>query len=320
MWKHKIKPVIFLIGGFFISLIQGCSSIALQSDSLLEKTPREFSQAQEITAVNFNPQRDYECGPASLATVLQWQGLNISDAELVPEVYLPKRKGSLQIELLASTRRHNLMPYVIEKNMSALLKEVKAGNPVLVLQNLGLSWYPRWHYAVVIGYDLNKNEIILRSGEIKRRVNTLSLFERTWRRAQYWGFVALKNDKLPASGDAFSYLKSAAAFEELNKTDFALRAYKTALKKWPEDRNLLMAAGNASYTLKNTDSAKKYYQKVISKWSTFSPALNNLAQVYYEDKYYGKAEKLILQAITLNDNYKKQYQETLKNIREKLNL
>ena len=25
---------------------------------------------------------------------------------------------------------------------------------LLVLQNLGLSWLPRWHYAVVVGYDL----------------------------------------------------------------------------------------------------------------------------------------------------------------------
>ena len=317
MQKCAFKPVWYLLGGFFIALTQGCSSLDLQSNGLLEKKPSEFIQAQEITAVNFNPQKDYECGPASLATVLQWQGLDISDNDLVPEVYVPDRKGSLQVELLAATRRHGLLPYVINKNMTSLLKEVKAGNPVLVLQNLGLDWYPQWHYAVVIGYDLNKDQIILRSGEIKRHINSFYLFERTWRRSNYWGFIALTKDKLPASGDAFSFLKSAAVFEQLNKTQFSLSAYKTALQKWPNDRNLLMAAGNASYATKNILAAKGYYKKVILKSPNYAPALNNLAQVLYEQKNYQQAEKLILKAIALGDRHKKRYEATLKDIRKR---
>lgn len=316
MLKFK-SPAYILLGGFFISLIQGCSSISLQSDKLLETKPAEFIQPHELVNINFNPQREYECGPASLATLLQWQGKNVSDNELVPQVYLPKRKGSLQVELLATTRRYGFIPYVIEKNMTALLKEIKAGNPVLVLQNLGLDWYPMWHYAVVIGYDINKNNIILRSGEIKRHVNSFTLFERTWRRGKYWGFIALDKNKLPASGGAFSFLKSVAAFEKLNKNEFALSAYKNALKKWPENKKLLIAAGNANYSIGNINSAEKYYHKVVLKWPTYAPALNNLAQVLYEKKRYKEAEVLILRAIKLNDKYKKQYQDTLKEIQKK---
>jgi len=317
MWRINIKPARVLLGGFFLVLIQGCSSISLQSDALLEKKPTEFSQAQEITAVKFNPQEDYECGPASLATVLQWQGLNISDKDLVPEIYIPQRKGSLQIELIAATRRHGLIPYVIEKNMTALLREVKAGNPVLVLQNLGLDWYPQWHYAVVIGYDINKDEIILRSGVTQRRVNSFYLFERTWRRAKYWGFIVLPKDKLPASGNAFSYLKSVAPFEKLNKVPLALTAYKGALQKWPNDRNLLMAAGNASYSTKQLNAAEKYYQTVFSKWPEYAPVLNNLAQVLYEKKRYKAAEEFILRAILLGGRQQKQYEATLREIRRR---
>ncbi len=317
MWYFKNKPARFLLGGFFLALIQGCSSISLQSDMLLEKKPSEFSQAKEITEVNFNPQEDYECGPASLATVLQWQGLSISDKDLVPEIYIPDRKGSLQIELIAATRRHGLIPYVIEKSMTALLKEIKAGNPVLVLQNLALDWYPQWHYAVVIGYDINKDEIILRSGVTERRVNSFSLFERTWRRAKYWGFIVLNKNKLPASGNAFSYLKSVAPFEKLNKVALALAAYKNALQKWPDNRNLLMAAGNASYSTRQLNAAEKYYRKVFLKWPEYAPALNNLAQVLYEKKHYKQAEEFILRAILLGDKQQKQYEATLREIRKR---
>lgn len=319
MWIFNKTPAVILIGGFFITLIQGCTSVSLQSDSLLDAPPAEFIQAQELVDVNFNPQREYECGPASLATILQTQGLKVLDSELVPQVYLPERKGSLQIELLAATRRYELVPYVIEKNMTSLLREVKAGNPVLVLQNLGLESFPKWHYAVVIGYDINNDKIILRSGEIKRHVNSFSLFERTWRRAKYWGFIALNKDKLPVTGDAFSYLKSVAPFESLKKTTFALDAYKTALHRWPDNRNLLIAAGNASYTTGNLIAAESYYRTVVEKWPTYTPGLNNLAQVLYERKKDGEAEKLIRKAIKSNDKYKKQYQETLKNIQDNLN-
>src|SRR2546422_3737218 len=35
--------------------------------------------------------------------------------------------------------------------LSDLLAEVAAGHPVLVFQNLGLHWIPRWHFAVAVG-------------------------------------------------------------------------------------------------------------------------------------------------------------------------
>lgn len=309
------KPASLLLGGFFITLIQGCSSISLQSDNLLATKPAEFIQAKELAEVNFNPQLAYECGPAALATILQWQGVEVSDQDLVPQIYLPEKKGSLQVELLAATRRYEKIPYVIEKDMRALLSEVKAGNPVLVLQNLGLDWYPKWHYAVVIGYDINKDEIILRSGENKRHINSFSLFEQTWRRAKYWGFIALSKGKLPATGNAFSYLKTVAAFEELKKPKFAFDAYQAGLQRWPEDKNLLMAIGNASYSRGNVDTAAYYYRKVSVRWPKYTPALNNLAQVLFEKKELDEAENLILLAIKQDDKNKKKYKALLNEIR-----
>jgi len=313
----KSEPVRILLCGFILVIFSGCSSIKLQSKKLLDNKPSEFIKAQELTRVNFNPQREYECGPASLATLLQWQNLDITDTKLVSEIYIPNIKGSLQVEMLATTRRYNLIPYVIEKKMTALMEEIKAGNPVLVLQNLGLESYPLWHYAVVIGYDLNKNQIILRSGEIERHVNSFSLFERTWHRANYWGFIVLPKDKLPASGNAFDYLKSVAPFENLKKFDFALGAYKSALQRWPNDKHLLMAAGNASYLSADLVGAKKFYQKVVSSWPFYAPALNNLAQIFYDNKDFLKAEELISRAINLNDKHQKTYKETLETIRER---
>lgn len=166
------RPVFFIRTLYccLFVLLTGCAS-APQTQQLLQ-TSSGLPSHRELTDTPFFPQEQYQCGPAALATVLKHSGVETDASALIDEVYLPSRQGSLQIEILASSRRHNRLPFRIPPEMSALLEEIAAGNPVLVLQNLGLSWAPQWHYAVVVGFDLAHQEIILRSGtEARHRTN-----------------------------------------------------------------------------------------------------------------------------------------------------
>lgn len=90
--------------------------------------------------VPFYPQEKYQCGPASLATMLNTQGL-ATDPEILKElVYLPGRQGSLQVEMVAGARSHDMVVYPLKPNLEAVLGEVNAGNPVLIMQNLRFNW------------------------------------------------------------------------------------------------------------------------------------------------------------------------------------
>ncbi|MGD8483520.1 MAG: PA2778 family cysteine peptidase [Thioalkalispiraceae bacterium] len=309
--NHLLKPASFLVGGFFYILLSGCSSIPLQSEPILTNKPKELASFVEIKNTPFNPQLEYQCGPSSLATLFQFNGLDIHPDRLNAEVYLPGRKGSLQVELVATTRQHDLLPYIIDKQLLALLKELQAGNPVLVLQNLGLDWFPQWHYAVVIGFDLEHGQIFLRSGTHKRHVNTFALFEKTWRRADYWGMVVLPLNKLPTTATPFRYLSSAVAFEKLGKLEQARAAYATGLAKWPNNRHLLMAAGNINFQLKDIEQAEKQYRSVLELWPDYAPALNNLAHIELLNKNFDAAETLIGKAIQHGGRFKKEYLHTL---------
>ena len=93
------------------ALIQGCASWTPQTKDLAEHRPPGIPGARELTEVPFFPQDDYQCGPAALATVMSAAGVKVTPEELVPEVYLPERKGSLQVEMLAAPRRHGLVSY-----------------------------------------------------------------------------------------------------------------------------------------------------------------------------------------------------------------
>ena len=91
--------------------------------------------------------------------VLSWSGLQIGPDELTPQVYTPSLKRSLQPPIVAATRRRGRVAYPVS-GANELLQEIAAGHPAIVLQNLGLSWIPVWHYAVVIGYDIDADLII----------------------------------------------------------------------------------------------------------------------------------------------------------------
>lgn len=143
----------------------------------------------ELAEVPFFPQEAYQCGPAALATMLTQRGIDTSPDELVDQVYLPGRQGSLQVEMVAAARAHDLLVYPLEPRLEALLTEVAAGNPVLVLQNLAFDRWPQWHFAVVVGYDLTSQTLVLRSGTTRRWTGTFGQFERSWAKGKPGSYV-----------------------------------------------------------------------------------------------------------------------------------
>ena len=102
----------------------------------------------------------------------------------------------------------------IPPRIDALVAELAGGNPVLVLQNLSLPIAPKWHYAVAIGYDLDRGDIILRSGTTERLVMPMSTFEHTWARSGYWGMVTLAPGRLPATAGEAVVVDALVAFEK----------------------------------------------------------------------------------------------------------
>ncbi len=296
-----------------VSLVMGCATHPLQTDQLL-KSPAAQQPSVELTAVPFFPQEEFQCGPAALATVLNWSGTQLTPASLAPQVYLPERKGSLQVELLAATRQHGRIPSVIRPELETLINEVRAGNPVLVLQNLAFSWYPKWHYAVVVGFDLQDDKIILRSGREQRQVLPIKLFERTWRRSDYWAITVTMPDKLPISAEEISYLQAVAPLERLERWQDAKTAYTAVLTRWPNSITAHMGLGNSLYALHDVRGAETEYRHVTQQDANFAPAYNNLAQTLADQNHLDAAEQAARHAVGLAGPLLATYAETLQQI------
>lgn len=257
---------------FLWSCLAACSTIP---ERVSEYGPA--AAATELTGTPFHPQERYQCGPAALMTILEASGVATDMETLIRRVYLPARQGSLQAELVAATRAEDRIPYQLAPTLSSLTAELEAGRPVLVLQNLGVNWLPRWHYAVVVGVDPGTDEIVLRSGTERRRVTRTATFLRTWRRSGYWSLVALRPGEMPAEADRERWFDTLAALEETGHVWNARAGWQAALTRWPDATVALFGLANSEFLLGNWTEAEAGYRALLASQHGLVMARNNLA-------------------------------------------
>ena len=233
----------------------------------------------ELEATPFFPQDQYQCGPAALATVLAAAGVAVTPEPLVPAIYLPGRRGSLQPELLAATRQYDRIPYVLPGSTDALVATLAGGFPVLVLQKLGAGPLPGWHYAVVVGYDGPRDRVVLRSGTERRKEMKARDFLTTWERAGRWAMVVLEPGVLPPDADLGRYMEAAAGLEAVGRLEAAAPAYAAAVGQWPSEPLPRLALANLAYARGDLVAAERGYQAVARLDPSSAAARNNRAEV-----------------------------------------
>lgn len=239
--------------------------------------------AVELETVPFYAQSAYQCGPAALATVLSHSGVRVSPDTITNEVYIPGLKGSLQVELAATARRYGRIPFRIPADSEALLAELDAGNPVLVLQNKGFRRFPKWHYAVVVGYEPEHNRFVLRSGGKARKTERAPLFLRSWQQADNWGIVTVPPAVIPATATAQEWAEALAASEPFFDRAASELGYRTALERWPDNALLLFGAANFHYAGEQYEEAYRLYRQLLEREPRHVAARNNLGNLLLEN-------------------------------------
>jgi len=313
-----------LAAGVFIfaaAALQGCAGLAPQTAALMEGLPPGLPERVELTAVPFFPQAEYQCGPAALATVLVNSGVQTTPEALVPQVYLPARKGSLQVEMLAAARRNGLVSYQLAPSFTAMMRELAAGTPVLVLQNLGIS--EGWHYAVAVGYDYKLGMIILRSGITEREEMPFAVHEVVWKRGGYWAMVAVPPARIPATADETSWLAAIVAFERAKDYARARDAYSAFLERWPDNVSAAIGLANALYAQGELPQAEKVLRGAVARSPGSAIALNNLAQTLSDQGRDAEALPIAERAVAAGgpnaDAVRQTRDEILKKIEAKKN-
>lgn len=297
-------------------LLSGCASLWPQTAQLREGLPSGLPERVELKSVPFFPQTEYHCGPAALATLIAGTGMKVTPDSLAPQVYLPGRQGSLQVEMMAAARRHGLVSYQLAPRFEDLLREVASGTPVIVLQNLGL--VDGWHYAVAVGYDYESGELILRSGETERKVLPFTLHEFVWRRGEYWAMVAMPPDRIPVTARESPWLSAVAALERAGGPRAARTAYVSFLKRWPHNTGAAIGLANTHHSLGELREAESVLREALKREPDAVIALNNLAQTLSDQGRHQEALPVIERAAANAGPFAKAIGQTRQTILDRL--
>jgi len=293
-----------------LAYLGGCAT-SPQTRLLLDNPP-DIPPQVELTDVPFFPQQQYHCGPSSLASIINYRGTPVEPDQIAQMIYVPGLKGSLQIEVEAATRQFGMLPVQLDGKLESLLREIAAGNPIFVLQNLGLDAVPVWHYEVVVGYDLSERVVVLRSGVNARVLRSFALFEKTWQRAGHWALAVVSVDSIPVTVGADAYLEAVVGMEQVGRIESANHAYSTALRRWPDNLLAHTGLGNSYYAMGEFVAAETAYRSALKIDPQKAEVWNNLAYTLAQLGRHESSMDAIDHALELepdNQNFRDSYDE-----------
>lgn len=270
-----------------------------QTAALLEhRAHLAVPQAAMNDTVPFIPQEELYCGPAATAMALNATGLALDQDEVASFVYTPGRAGTLRADVVSAVRRWGRFGIPVS-DVTDLIAEVAAGNPVIVFQNLGLGIAPQWHFAVAIGYDLDSAEMILHSGTLRAHRVAFGTFERSWARGDYWALVVTDPDRLPETARTADALRAAAGIARSGDAEPAVAAFRTVTQRWPESFEAHMGLGNALYDAERPADAERAFRAAAELRPEAPEPWNNLAYALLRQARAGEARDAARKAVSL---------------------
>ena len=144
----------------------------------------EGKTARLIEHVPFYPQEMYQCGPASLAGVLNFWGTRVSPEEIAEEIYSKSARGTLTLDMILYAKKRGFDAGQYQGSYDDIQRNVDSGVPLVVMVDTGFWVYQQNHYMVVFGY--HEKGVIVHSGKKSQEFLPLKEFLRSWKKTNFW--------------------------------------------------------------------------------------------------------------------------------------
>lgn len=161
-----------------IALLSGCASVAGVPDA------QKQDNLHIINNVPFFPQEDYQCGPASLASVLNYWGVSATPEEAAKVIYSQSAKGTLNIDMGIYAQSRGLEASSYQGAWDDIRNKIASGFPLIVLVDYGFSVFQANHFMVVIGY--NEDSVVAHSGRHQKKFIPREDFLKSWEKTKFW--------------------------------------------------------------------------------------------------------------------------------------
>lgn len=182
-----MKKPFFLV--FLIVLLPGCAGKIADV--------RYPADARVIRGVPFYEDSGHQCGPSSLAAVINyWQKKSGNPVSVTPEgisseVYSKDARGALGMDLEFYARGKGFNARQYAGGIEDLKKNILEDIPPVIFVDYGILVYQRNHFMVVTGYA--GNDIIVHSGSEEKIIRSAEL-NKIWEKTGYWTLVIKPSD------------------------------------------------------------------------------------------------------------------------------
>ena len=146
-----------------------------------------------LPGVPFYRQEAYECGPAALATVVNYWHTKTGAAsattpeDIVAEIFSPSARGVLGIDLQAYAKKRGFQAHTSTGSIGEIRKQIGQSVPPIILVDYGFSFYQRNHFMVVTGYAVNG--VLANTGRAENEFIEEEDLLRIWKKTGYWMLV-----------------------------------------------------------------------------------------------------------------------------------
>ena len=138
----------------------------------------------KLENVPFYSQLAYQCGPASLAGVLNFYGEAITPDQIAKAIFRKNIRGTVTLDMVLYAREKGFSARWYSGSPDDTQRAVDEGVPLIVMIDLGFANLSKFHYMVVTGYD--PDGVIVNSGKERDKFMRWNGFLSSWQRTKCW--------------------------------------------------------------------------------------------------------------------------------------
>jgi len=264
-----------LIGLLLLAALPACGPTSKRLRSELDQGARGVY----LSGVPFVRQHRNHCGPAALASVALYAGVDTSQEAIAEDVFLSSIGATLTIDLERCARDLGLWVQAEPGTAEDVRAWLDRGVPVVALLRLGWLQGNILHYVVVNGYHADRGYFIAHTGHLSNRPIAFDTFASQSARAGRWLLVVSPPEKVTWPLTADGHKRLGLVFERKGDLRRARAEFQRAVDADPTTAIHHYNLGNALFRAGDREGAARCYREALKLEPEFADAHNNLASI-----------------------------------------
>ena len=199
-FRRASYPLLVPLAVLFLSWLQVLTGCTAGHGTGAPDSPSAIGSGK-VEGVPCYPVLAYQCGPASLAGVLNFYGEGVTPDEIAEAIFRKHIRGTVTLDMVLYARNKGFSAKWYSGSVDDIRRSVDQGVPLIVMVDFGFANVINNHYMVVVGYG--PKGVIAHSAKMPEELTTWKHFLKRWDRTQRWTLriepeISPQSEKVPS--------------------------------------------------------------------------------------------------------------------------